>query len=81
MYRAPVPYDIISLFTDKNVQFNEDFVTGRQVKIDILIGLDLYWSLILDQKYSCSGLVAQKTVFGWMLSGTYQNEYGRSGYY
>ena len=74
MYRAPVPKDIISLFTGKNVQFNEDFVTGREVKIDILIGLDFYWPLILDQKHSCYGLVAQDTVFGWMLSGTYQNE-------
>ena len=39
--------------------------------MDILIGLDWYWPLIRDQKIGSGGLVAQETVFGWILSGSY----------
>ncbi|XP_066958114.1 uncharacterized protein [Macrobrachium rosenbergii] len=37
----------------------------------MLIGLDLYWKLMLPNKIVChEGLVAQETVFGWVLSGS-----------
>ena len=67
MYRSPVPKDVLEHF--KCVSFNEDFRLGRSVKVDILIGLDHYWSLIKSDRKSSEGLVAQETAFGWMLSG------------
>ena len=36
----------------------------------MLIGLDHYWKIILsDIKGLCEGLVAQKSLFGWVISG------------
>ena len=44
---------------------------GKEVKIDILIGLDVYWRFIgAGVINSKQGLVAQETIFGWVLSGT-----------
>ena len=45
---------------------------GSQVCIDILIGQDLFWSLMLGDIFrsETSNLVAQKSVFGWILSGS-----------
>ena len=43
---------------------------GESVQIDILIGLDCYWKLVKPSVVSlASGIAAQDTVFGWMLSG------------
>ena len=41
------------------------------INIDILIGLDLYWTLMQDKIFrdEKSGVVAQESVFGWVLSG------------
>ena len=47
------------------------FEKGRSITVDILIGLYWYWPLIRDQKIGSGGLVAQETVFGWILSGSY----------
>ena len=69
MYRAPVSQDMLNLFIC--ILFQEDYAKGREVSIDILIGLDWYWSLIKNQISSMSGLVAQQTSFGWMLSGAF----------
>ena len=39
--------------------------------IDILLGLDDYWQLVqLGLVRGPEGLVAQKTVFGWVVSGS-----------
>ena len=45
--------------------------SSPHVTIDILIGQDLYWSFILGDVFrsESSNLVAQKSVFGWILSG------------
>ena len=68
MYRSRVPYDILDAFAW--IPFEEDYGKGRSVKIDILIGLDNYWALMKNNCLkSTSGLVAQETAFGWMLSG------------
>ena len=46
---------------------------------DILIGLDNYWALVKNNCLkSTSGLVAQETAFGWMLSGVLYNDRSRS---
>ena len=77
MYRSRVPRDILDAFA--GIAFEEDHGKGRSVKIDILIGLHNYWTLV---KNSClkstSGLVAQETAFGWMLSGVWYNDRSRS---
>ena len=45
--------------------------SSPHVTTDILIGQDLYWSFILGDVFrsESSNLVAQKSVFGWILSG------------
>ncbi|KAK3770051.1 hypothetical protein RRG08_043209 [Elysia crispata] len=61
------------------IPFEEDYGKGRSVKIDILIGLDNYWALMKNNCLkSTSGLVAQETAFGWMLSGVWYNDRSRS---
>lgn len=67
MYRAPVPQQVLDNF--RHLKFNENFDEGRSVQVDILIGLDHYWYLIKNRHQVEKGLVAQETVFGWMLSG------------
>ena len=43
---------------------------GQKVKVDILVGLDVYWKLMTgEMKFLSQSLVAQKSVFGWVLSG------------
>ena len=43
---------------------------GQEVKVDLLIGLDTYWKLITPEIICLSkGLAAQRSVFGWVLSG------------
>ena len=48
-----------------------DFVDQRSLSIDILIGQDFFWSLMMGNIFreEKSGIVAQETVFGWVLSG------------
>ena len=46
---------------------------NEQVSIDILIGLDNYWRFIKSEiVHIAEGLVAQESVFGWVLSGSCQ---------
>ena len=64
-----MPTDLLERFI--RIPFCEDFEKGRSITVDILIGLDWYWPLIRDQKIGSGGFVAQETVFGWILSGSY----------
>lgn len=69
LLRPSVPADNLHAF--KSVQFADEYVQDRELTIDILIGLDAYWKFIIPN--SClqvEGLVAQETLFGWVLSGT-----------
>lgn len=43
---------------------------GTRVSVDILIGLDSYWSCMMPGCVRAGNLVAQETLFGWVLSGT-----------
>ena len=48
-----------------------DFEGQGELNVDILIGQDLFWSLmgsVLVREKSC--IVAQETAFGWVLSGS-----------
>ena len=49
--------------------------SGMEHDVDILVGLDQYWSLVrVGLVRSSDGLVAQDTVFGWVLSGRAQSD-------
>jgi hypothetical protein len=73
IYRRSIPSDILQQFG--KVQFVEDYSQSQRVKADILIGLDNYWRFVRPDVVPLpeeeSTLVAQRTIFGWILSGSY----------
>ena len=69
---APLYYPTISLedmtsFSGLNLTNCPD--SGKKVDIDILIGLDSYWTFMKSGLVRVGDLVAQETMFGWILSG------------
>ena len=63
-----VPQELLQSFGQ--LQFADRYDVSKEVVVDILIGLDWYWQLVKPKAVSIpEGLVAQDTVFGWMLSG------------
>ena len=67
-----MPDDVIQKF--KMVSINSPYIccsTG-ETEIDILIGIDQYWSIIMDtpSPIRYNNLVAQYTIFGWIISGS-----------
>ena len=53
-----------------HVELADDCASETPHQIDILVGQDTYWSLVRTGLIrSPEGLVAQETVFGWVLSG------------
>ena len=51
---------------------SDAFDHDRQLKVDLLIGLDHYWSVMSGRAIRLSyGLVAQESLFGWVVSGSY----------
>ena len=69
LYRPEIPSSFLESFGD--VQFADDYTSGKEVKVDILIGLDAYWKFVKPQvvNVNSEGLTAQATVFGWIFSG------------
>ena len=69
IYRPEVPSDLISAFGE--LQFADIYGTDQKVKVDILIGLDSDWKFVQPQIISSTDwqLMAQCTVFGWMVYG------------
>ena len=69
IYRPEVSSDLMSAFGE--LQFADVYGTGQEVKVDILIGFDSYWKSVRPQIISSANgqLMAQCTVFGWMLYG------------
>ena len=52
--------------------FSDDFSNDRTVKIDILIGLDYMYDILNPAlTVRCDSLVAQSSVFGWVVSGCF----------
>ena len=69
MYRPSVPQQFLLSFSD--VVLAEDYDQGKKLSVDILLGLDAYWNFVLPDIVSGpEGLVAQDTVFGYILSGS-----------
>ena len=61
----------------------ESFVSvpsGGKIKIDLLIGMDHYWSIMTkDIKFLSSKLAAHGSMFGWVLSGCIPGQGGGQG--
>jgi hypothetical protein len=75
--RSKVPADILKRFS--HLSLAENYSIEKELSIDILVGLDCFWQLVQPEFVSCEkGLVAQKTVFGWLLSGCVATEDSRS---
>ena len=69
MYRPEVLHHIRQSFGE--LSFAIDHPDNGEIQIDILIGLDTYWRFIkADIVRGTGGLVAQDSVFDWVLSGS-----------
>lgn len=66
LVRPSVSSDVLK---DLGVQVLEVF-SGEQVHTDLLVGMDFYWSMMSGDTVRGSGLVAQRSIFGWILSGS-----------
>lgn len=73
MARLGVPSDLMSAFGP--LRFADSYSENRNVTIDLLIGLDCYWRFMKAGIIRIPGLVAQETVFGWVVSGTWPSEH------
>ena len=68
LVRPVVPAHILDAFS--HLHLADDFDNTSPVELDILIGLDYFWSLITPKNAVQVGeTVAMKSVFGWILSG------------
>ena len=65
-----VPQSVLTLFGELSMAW--DYTLSSESKLDILVGLDSYWKFVKPQITGCSveGLMAQSTVFGWVLFGS-----------
>ena len=69
VYRTEVPGNILSTFGE--LHFATDYSQAKHVSIDILVGIDYYWKFVKPNIVRMpGGLVAQDTVFGWVVSGS-----------
>lgn len=72
LVRPVVPAHVLNAFN--HLRLADDFDHGSPLDLDILIGLDYYWSLISPQDVvQVTQVVATKSVFGWILSGNLGN--------
>ena len=65
-----VPQSVLTSFGELSMAW--DYTLSSEIKVDILVGLDSYWKFVKPQitGYSVEGLMAQSTVFGWVLFGS-----------
>ena len=54
----------------KGLKFANNYKTNQRITIDILMGMDLYWSFVKSTKIGSDNFVAVETLFGWILSGS-----------
>ena len=73
MNRPTIPSSKLAEF--QHLSLVETGVMENQaLNIDILVGLDNYWKIVRGGVFFGSeGLVAQQTIFGWMINGSYTN--------
>ena len=70
LFRPSVPDKIIREFS--YLPLADNYMNNRHVTVDILVGLNAYWNFVMPNKVVKFGnLVAHESVFGWVLSGSY----------
>ena len=75
MRRPPVPAEVLHTFSHLELADN-DVSSESDLQIDVVIGLGDYWNLItVEDALQYNGMVALKSAFGYILSGTYSNSY------
>ena len=67
--RPQIPREALIPFT--GVELADTYETDRTLSVDILVGLDQYWGLVRQGfiRHSEGTVVAQDTLFGWIVSG------------
>ena len=79
LFRPVVPYSVLDFFS--NVELADDYLHDSPIEIDILIGLDYYWTLISPvDALQVDHIVAMKSVFGYVLSGRLHESTHKSMY-
>ena len=58
------------LYQFKGLNFANNYKTNQRITIDILVGMDLYWSFVKSTMIGTDNFVALETLFGWILSGS-----------
>jgi hypothetical protein len=78
--RPSVEKSVLDSFGVHMIEFADDF-DGRDLVIDILIGQDLFWTLMMNDivRGTNATVIAQQSVFGWVLSGALGGECSNSG--
>ena len=77
IYRPRVPNAVLQSF--EGLELADHYDENREVTVDILIGLDRYWDFMREGIIKRpEGIVAQETVFGWVLSGSWQAKGNRT---
>ncbi|XP_066958080.1 uncharacterized protein [Macrobrachium rosenbergii] len=69
LFRPSVPDEEVMAFS--KLQLADDYMNNRHVNVDIFLGLNPYWRFMVPNKtLQSKNLVAQESVFGWVLSGS-----------
>ena len=69
--KPTIPEELINSFGQ---ELNIVEAKSGEITVDLLIGLDWYWRLVTGGiKVISDCLVAQKTIFGWIVSGKIEN--------
>ena len=72
LYRAAVPKNIVDIIG--KIPVRENLAKDNVLHVDILIGLDFYWEMIINGStkiIETTSLVAQESKLGWFVSGSY----------
>ena len=68
MYRPAVPVEVLGCFSQLDLA--DDYASDQPMEIDLVIGLRYYWQLLtVADTVEHRGIVALKSVFGYVLSG------------
>ena len=72
LFRQKIPQVLLNKFNVENL--SDDLSSNRKIFIHILIGLDHLWDFINPLKcVRQESLIAQESVFGWVVSGSFSN--------
>ncbi len=70
LIRPRVPKDKLKGY--ESLPLADDYLHDQHINVDILVGVDSYWKFMLPNQVCLhEGLVAQESVFGWVLSGSW----------